>query len=359
MEEALAIAPAGLFRVEPNPMVGAVIELDGDIVGRGVHRCFGGPHAEIEALAEAGEAARGATAYVTLEPCGHTGKTPPCARALIDAGIRRVLFAVGDVNPETSGQGPAMLEAAGVQTARGLLRERAKAMNERFEAHLEHDLPWTIAKWAMTLDGKIADVEGGSRTITGPESRQVVQETRASVDAVCVGVGTAIADDPDLTAREVPIYREAIRLVLDTNLRLPVDARLVRETGKAPTWIACAEDAPEPERFSRAGCKVIKTPRAGAGLDLRMLFKALRREGIARILLEGGGKIHAAAFAAGIVKQVMAFTAPIVLGGAQAPTPVDGVGFRNIGEALRLAETRVTVCGGDVLLEGFVGTLPA
>jgi len=354
MEDALALAPSGRFRVEPNPVVGAVIERDGDIVGRGYHRCFGGPHAEIEALAMAGEAASGATAYVTLEPCGHTGKTPPCAQALIDAGIRRVLWAVDDLDPQTSGKGPAMLDAAGVQTARGLLAERARAMNERFEAHLEDDLPWTIAKWAMTLDGKIADVDGGSRYITGPESRRVVQETRASVDAVCVGVGTAIADDPDLTAREVEIYRQSIRLVLDTNLSLPLDARLVREVDRAPTWIACAENAPGPGRFSDAGCKVIRTPRAGNGLDLEILFKALRREGLSRILLEGGGKIHAAAFAAGIVKQVMAFTAPIVLGGAMAPTPLDGAGFRRIGSALRLEETRVTPCGEDLLVEGFV-----
>jgi diaminohydroxyphosphoribosylaminopyrimidine deaminase/5-amino-6-(5-phosphoribosylamino)uracil reductase len=308
----------------------------------------------VEAIADAGDLARGATAYVTLEPCGHTGKTPPCAKALIDAGVRRVLYSAADVDRVTAGKGPETLLTAGVQVAAGLLSERAIALNTRFAAHLEAAVPWTIAKWAMTLDGKIADVTGGSRYITGPESRQVVQETRASVDAVCVGVGTAIADDPDLTARDVTIYRKAIRLVLDPNLRLPVDARMVRESEQTPTWIACAEDAPNPERFKKKGVKVIKAPRSDRGLDLRTLFMALRREGIGRILLEGGGKIHAAALAAGIVKQVMAFTAPMILGGADAPTPVDGEGLRRIGEALRLQESRITTCGEDVLVEGYV-----
>jgi len=353
MEEALVLAEGGRLRVEPNPVVGAVLERDGEVVGRGYHRCYGGPHAEIEAIADAGDLARGATAYVTLEPCGHTGKTPPCAQALVDAGIRRVLFAVADENPLTFGKGPDILKAAGIQTACGLLAERARALNVRFDAHLEGDLPWTIAKWAMTLDGKIADVDGGSRTITGPESRRLVHETRASVDAVCVGIGTAIADDPDLTARDVTIHRQAVRLVLDPDLRLSLEARLVRESDQAPTWIACAEDAPDPERFADRGCRIIRTPRSDGGLDLRALFQTLRQEGINRILLEGGGKIHAAAFAAGIVHQVMAFTAPLILGGETAPTPVDGPGFRRIGEALRLEDLRITTCGPDVLVEGF------
>ncbi len=354
MREALDLAERGRGRVEPNPVVGAVIVKDGHVVGRGWHARFGGPHAEVAALASAGHAAAGADAYITLEPCGHEGKTPPCARALVSAGIRRVVYAAPDLNPLTAGRGPRLLEEAGLEISGGLCKAEARALNLRFERHLESDLPWTISKWAMTLDGKIADVEGGSRFITGPESRKVVHEMRGAVDAVAVGVGTVIADDPDLTAREGTVLRPAARLVIDTDLRIPPDARLVATADQAATLIACAPDATGQEELRRAGCRVLCTPRGPGGLDLAALFRALRVEGLARILVEGGGKIHAAAFAAGIVHQVMGFVAPLVLGGRLAPTPVDGPGFARIAGALRLEGVRTSVHGVDVLVEGFV-----
>jgi diaminohydroxyphosphoribosylaminopyrimidine deaminase/5-amino-6-(5-phosphoribosylamino)uracil reductase len=356
LREALDLAAGGRGRVEPNPLVGCVIVKDGRIVGRGFHARYGGPHAEPAALAAAGTDAEGATAYVTLEPCAHEGKTPPCADALRDAGIRRVVFAADDPYPPTAGKGPERLREAGVEVVGGVLAEEARALNPRFASHLESDLPWTLAKWAMTLDGKIADASGSARWVTGPESRRLVHEIRGAVDAVLVGVGTVLADDPDLTVREGEPLRTPVRLVADSTLRTPAGSRLVRTAGEVPVWLACGADAPPDRRkaLEDAGCRIFEVGREGAGLDLREWFRTLREEGLHRILLEGGGRLNAAAVSAGLVRQVMAFVAPKIVGGRDAPTPADGEGGRSITEALALTDVTVTHHGPDTLIEGYL-----
>jgi len=356
MRKALLLAGRGRGRVEPNPMVGAVVVRDGEVVGHGHHARFGGPHAEPAALADSGAAANGATVYVTLEPCSHRGKTPPCADALIEAGVSRVVIATPDPNPDTSGRGPKRLRDAGIDVTEGVLEAEARALNARYERHLDSEFPHTIAKWAMTLDGKIADVDRGSRYITGPDSRRLVHEIRGSVDAIVVGIGTLLADDPDLTVREGEPTRSPVRVVLDSKLRTPTMAKVVAQVAEMPTWIVTTETA-DPERraaLESAGCRVLPVPSADGHVDLAAAFRALSSEGIGRVLLEGGGAVHTAAFRAGIVHQVMAFVAPKLLGGRAAPTPMDGEGARLIGDAIRVEEWEVTRMGGDVLLEGFV-----
>jgi diaminohydroxyphosphoribosylaminopyrimidine deaminase/5-amino-6-(5-phosphoribosylamino)uracil reductase len=356
MEKALLLAGRGRGRVEPNPMVGAVVSRDGEIVGLGWHARFGGPHAEPAALADAGEKAKGATVHVTLEPCAHRGKTPPCADALIAAGVRRVVIAAADPDPRAVGRGPGRLREAGIEVVEGVLAEEAKALNARYERHLASDLPFTIAKWAMTLDGKIADVERGSRYVTGPESRRLVHEIRGSVDAIVVGIGTLLADDPDLTVREGEPTREPVRVILDSRLRVPLMSRVVTGAGEMPTWIVTVEGADDARRaaLEDAGVRVIAAPSAGGHVDLAAGFRALKAEGIARVLLEGGGEVHTAAFRAGIVHQVMAFVAPKLLGGRAAPTPMDGDGVRLIADPILVEEWETRALGEDILLEGFV-----
>jgi len=356
MREALELARGGRGRVEPNPLVGAVVVRGDEVVGRGFHARYGGPHAEVAALADADDRAAGATLYVTLEPCGHAGKTPPCADAILEAGVARVVFAAADPDPITSGLSPRRLAEAGIEVESGLLEEESRAMNARFVRALSSDLPFTIAKWAMRLDGKIADVEGGSKYITGAASRRLVHELRGAVDAVAVGVGTLLADDPDLTVREGAPVRHAARVVFDTNLRTPATARVVVSAPDTPTVILCGPDA-DPERESplvAAGVRVLRTGGGADGLDLREALRLLKENGMHRVLLEGGGRIHASALRAGVVRQVMAFTAPILLGGGSAPTPVDGPGFALIGNAPRLSDVSVTQLGDDLLIEGFL-----
>jgi diaminohydroxyphosphoribosylaminopyrimidine deaminase/5-amino-6-(5-phosphoribosylamino)uracil reductase len=235
MRIALALAEGGRGRVEPNPVVGCVVVRDGSIAGRGGHRVYGGPHAEIEALAVAGEAARGADLVVTLEPCGHHGKTPPCAEAIARAGVRRVVYAASDPNPEANGKGLAILAEAGIEVRGGVLAEEARALNVRFERWLAGARPWVIAKWGASLDGRVADAAGGSRYITGEASRKLVHEIRAAVDAIVVGAGTVLADDPSLTCRTGGASPH--RVILDRRLRTPPDARVVATAAEVPTTI--------------------------------------------------------------------------------------------------------------------------
>jgi diaminohydroxyphosphoribosylaminopyrimidine deaminase/5-amino-6-(5-phosphoribosylamino)uracil reductase len=356
MAEALGLAEHGRFRVEPNPVVGAVVVRDGLAVGSGFHAAYGADHAEVAALGAAGDAARGATLYVTLEPCGHRGKTPPCVEAILAAGVRRVVYAAADRNPLTAGRGPDLLRAAGLEVCSGVLAEEAGALNPGYEAHLSGDLPWTIAKWAMTLDGKIADVRGASGPISGPEAHRLVHEIRGASDAVVVGIGTVLADDPLLTAREVVKWREAARVVLDSRLRIPPESRLVATARETPVWIAAGSGAAvaAERRLAEAGCRVLRFEEEGGRLLLVDVFRRLRADGVGRLLLEGGGEVHAAALGGGLVRQVMAFIAPILLGGRAAPTPVAGGGFRGIADPARLARSVRRSIGSDVLVEGYL-----
>ncbi|MEN8152264.1 MAG: bifunctional diaminohydroxyphosphoribosylaminopyrimidine deaminase/5-amino-6-(5-phosphoribosylamino)uracil reductase RibD [Planctomycetota bacterium] len=357
MRKAILLAEFGRGRVEPNPRVGAIVARGDRCVGRGWHARFGGPHAEPNALAEAGDAAEGATVYVTLEPCAHEAKkTPPCTQALIDAKVARVVIAAEDPNPQTTGLGSRRLQEAGIEVTTGVLADEAAKLNPRFEHWLSSGRPFVIAKWAMTLDGKIADVERGSKYITGPDSRRLVHEIRGSVDAVAVGVGTVLADDPDLTVRDVTSTREPVRVILDSTLRTPVLARVVTSSEVMPTWIVTTARASAEKRqaLESAGCRVLVTEAEAGHVDLGAAFRLLKAEGLSRILLEGGGEVHTSAFRAGVVDHVMAFVAPKLLGGRAAPGPLGGDGVRLIADPLPVEEWTTTPLGEDVLLEGFI-----
>lgn len=345
----------------PNPPVGCVLAgEDGAVLGEGFHGGYGLAHAEAAALSAAGDRARGATALVTLEPCGPAEgkKTPPCARALLDAGVARVLFACEDPSGPAAGGGTALLRAAGIPVERVPTAE-AEALLPRWRRAAADPLPWTVAKWAMTLDGKIADARGGSRWITGEESRARVHRIRECVDAVIVGARTALLDDPDLRppSGRGPRGAPPLRVVVDGELRLPPSGRLAASARASPVLVATSERAPGDRRaaLEGAGVEVAAYPGGAGGIDPGALFADLRRRGVRRALLEGGGELHAAALAAGVVRQAAVFVAPAILGGRTAPVPVGGrEGLATVADPLRLEEVRVTRLGGDLLVEGFL-----
>jgi diaminohydroxyphosphoribosylaminopyrimidine deaminase/5-amino-6-(5-phosphoribosylamino)uracil reductase len=358
MRRALAEARRGLGAVEPNPMVGAVLVRDGRLVAVGHHARFGEAHAEVAALRAAGEEARGSTLYVTLEPCCHQGKTPPCTDALIRAGVARVVAAMRDPFPKVDGGGIARLETAGIQVATGLLEPEARRLNTPYLKRLATGRPFVIAKWAMTLDGKIASRTGHSAWISGPRSRALVHEVRGRVDAIVVGVGTAVADDPRLDARP-PGPRIATRVVLDSTARLPLDGRLARTAREIPVLVAVGVAAP-PERVGRlleAGCVVVTLPVSSQGLvEVGAFLDELGRRGMTNVLVEGGGRVLGSFFDAGEVDEVDVFLAPIIEGGAHEFTPVRGRGVASMSEALRLEDLTVSRVDDDVRIRGRVGS---
>ena len=363
MAEALELAMRGRGHVEPNPRVGAVALRGDRVVGRGWHRHYGGPHAEVEALADA--AGRGEapdTVVVTLEPCssepGDGGKkTPPCTRALIDAGVRRVVVGARDPDPRHGGRGVAALEDAGVEVVTGVLESRFEEQNAAFARGLNLDRPWTISKWAMTLDGKTATHRGESRWISGEAARVRVHELRARVDAVVVGHRTAQLDDPELTVRHVE-GRDPVRIVVDPRAELAEDSRLVRSAERAPVWIVAGADAPADRvaRLQQLGVTVIEAPagQGGQGLQLSVAWRELRRRGVRRVLVEGGGVLMAALTEEGCVDQVLCFVAPKMVGGRDAPSPLSGAGKALMSEAWVLDELTVEPCGDDLAIGAFV-----
>lgn len=363
MEEALELALRGRGEVEPNPRVGALALHSGAVVGRGWHRVYGGPHAEVEALAAAKSAGHAVdTVVVTLEPCSTPQdvagkKTPPCVRALLDAGVRRVIVGQRDPDPRHRGRGLIELEQAGVQVEDGVLESRCKAINAPFLRWLQLDRPWTIAKWAMTLCGKTAAVTGESRWISGQESRNATHELRTRVDAVAVGFKTALVDDPELTVRYVP-GRQPVRIVIDPLAEIDDDSKLVATALQIPLWLLVGEDV-DPARsghLTDLGVQVIHVPR-GEGprrLQLRAAWRELRRRGIRRLLVEGGGELVAQLFAWDCVDQTLCFLAPKIIGGKFAPTPVGGPGKPFMSEALRLAEMHWHASGPDLAVGAFV-----
>ena len=300
MERALALAERGRGFVEPNPMVGCVIVRGESIVGEGWHQRFGGPHAEIEALARAGQAAAGATMYVTLEPCCHFGKTPPCTRAIIEAKIARVVIAQQDPFPEVHGGGVRELEAAGISLQQGVLAQAARHLNAAYLKLVTAHRPWVLAKWAMSLDGKIATASGDSRWISNPLSRQKVHGLRGRVDAILVGRGTVEADDPLLLARP-PGARTATRIVLDSRAAIAPESQLVRTARQAPVWVVASPDAPEGrrQRLAEAGCSVMISPGATPEERLAWLLDELGRQRMTNVLVEGGARCWARSWTCG------------------------------------------------------------
>jgi diaminohydroxyphosphoribosylaminopyrimidine deaminase/5-amino-6-(5-phosphoribosylamino)uracil reductase len=352
MHRALAEAQRGRGSVEPNPLVGAVVVRDGRLVAVGHHARFGGPHAEVVALTAAGPAARGSTLYVTLEPCCHVGKTPPCTEAILGAGVARVVAAMRDPFPRVAGGGFTRLRAAGTAVETGLEADAARRLNAPYLKRLITGLPYVTAKWAMTLDGKTAAGTGDSRWISGPRSRALVHELRGRMDAVAVGIGTALADDPELTARP-PGPRQAVRVVLDGAARLPTDGKLARTARAIPVWVAVTERAPAPRcsTLESLGCELLRLPGAGP-VPILPLLEELGRRGLTNLLVEGGGRVLGAFFDAGQVDAVDLFLAPVIEGGSHPFGPARGAGHATMAEAPRLDRHEVSVIDGDVRLRG-------
>jgi diaminohydroxyphosphoribosylaminopyrimidine deaminase/5-amino-6-(5-phosphoribosylamino)uracil reductase len=348
MQQAIELARRGLGRTSPNPAVGAVVVRGGAVVGRGWHRRAGGPHAEVVALAEAGPRARGATLYLTLEPCSHFGRTPPCAPAVVAAGLRRVVVAVGDPNPRVRGRGLKLLERAGIETAVGIGETAARELIRGYSRHVLTGLPFVRLKLAVSADGRIAAAGGASRWITGPAARRLVHEWRDEFDAVMVGVGTVLADDPALTCRRRG-GRDPVRIVLDSELRTPPRARVFRE-GRSPVWIATTRRAdPRRERaLVRAGAEVVRLPARRGRVDLEALFRALGKRDIVSVLVEGGSRLAGTLLGEGRVDELCWFSAPLLIGGDGVPM-VDSLGVRSPERAIRLVDLRDRPVGRDRL----------
>jgi diaminohydroxyphosphoribosylaminopyrimidine deaminase / 5-amino-6-(5-phosphoribosylamino)uracil reductase len=354
MRAALALAERGRGSVEPNPMVGAVIVKDGRASGAGHHERFGGPHAEVVALEKAGEQAAGATIYVTLEPCCHFGKTPPCTKAILGAGIVRVVAAMVDPFPQVNGGGLALLESAGLTVQLGCEAEAARFLNGPYLKRITTGLPYVTAKWAMTLDGKSAVRTGDSRWILSESSRQLVHQLRGRMDAIVVGIGTVLADDPLLTARP-PGPRSQTRVVLDSAADLPPSCQLVRTASEGPVLVAVTDRA-DPLRCSTLrdqGCEVVVLPGSGRVAVVPLLEELARRR-MTNVLVEGGGRVLGSFLDAHQLDEVDVYIAPIIEGGDHTTTPVRGAGSRAMDDALRVARTEVTQVGGDVRLCGYL-----
>ena len=367
MRRALELAARGEGHVEPNPMVGAVLVDDElNLLGEGFHERFGGPHAEINALQQAGERAAGGTLYVTLEPCCHQGKTPPCSRAVIAAGVKRAVVAVADPAPHVAGGGIAELRGAGVAVEVGLLGDEAAQRIAPFTKLFTQRLPWVHAKWAMTLDGKIATRTGASKWISGEASRLIVHELRGRMDAIVVGSGTVAADDPLLTARP-PGPRVATRIVVDSRAQLPLDSQLVRTNGEAPVIVATTAEAPRENirRLEAAGVEALPLPVAadrtaasrrnrGSGVDLLALFQELGRRRMTNVLVEGGGRLLGSLFDRQLIDEVHVFVASKIIGGEEARTPVAGLGLAEIPQGT-LRAPEIQVIEGDTYIHGRIG----
>ncbi len=361
MARAVELAARGIGRVEPNPAVGCVVVRDDEIVGEGYHARFGGPHAEVSALRAAGEAAHGAELYVTLEPCCHHGKTPPCTDAILQAGIRRVVVAAGDPFPKVAGVGAAKLREAGVEVSKGVLETEARRGNAAYFKRQDTGLPLVIAKWAMTLDGRIANAAGDSRWISGEASRRRVHETRRIVDAVLVGAGTARRDTPELTVRHahpLPERGQPTRVVLDEELSIDPSADPARSARDVPVLVYATDAACRGGRataLEAVGCTLVPVPEAAVGVDVEAVVRDLGGRGMSRVLVEGGAGVFGSVFAAGLVDRLMVFVSPRILGAGGALGPVAGPDARTLDDAWRLEDMTIEPVGDDVLIQGRVG----
>ncbi len=360
MQRALALAKKGKGRTSPNPLVGAVLVKNGRCIGEGYHQKAGGTHAEIDALQSAEESAKGATLYTNLEPCCHWGRTPPCTDALIKAGILTVYVAEIDVNPKVSGKGIRQLEAAGVRVNVGVCAEEASHLNEVHRKYVQTGRPFVILKTAMSLDGKIATATGESQWITSAASRQRGHEIRDEVDAILVGIGTVIRDNPRLTTRlQHRSGKDAVRIVLDSRGRTPTNARVFNTDSLAKTVIAVAPEHPADKvnALTKAGAEIITVPTLRGSLCMKSLMDILGKRGITSVLIEGGAEVNAAAITAGVVDKVMCFVAPKFIGGVNAPGPLGGQGIARLVDAPHLQKLTVKPVQGDgdeLLIEGYL-----
>lgn len=352
MALAVSLAERGRGWTNPNPVVGAVLVKEGRMIGQGWHRRCGGLHAEREALANCTESPAGATLYVTLEPCCHHGRQPPCTDAILEAGIARVVVGSCDPNPLVAGKGLKILRAHGVAVETGVLQMECDTLNRAFFHYIRTKRPYVTMKYAMTLDGKIATRTGASQWITGEEARRRVHRDRHANAAILAGVGTVLADDPLLTCR-MEGGRNPLRVVCDTHLRTPLASQIVRTSKEIPTILAAGPTAPEQAApYEAAGCQVWTLPLRAGHVDLAALMDRLGGEEIDSVLLEGGGTLNWAMLEAELVRRVQAYIAPKLFGGAAAKSPVGGLGVEIPAQAARLNHITVTPVGEDLLLEG-------
>ncbi len=353
MKEALKEAKRGEGYTNPNPMVGAVIVKDGRIISRDYHHKYGEYHAERNAVLNCREDMRGAELYVTLEPCCHYGKTPPCTEIILNSGIRTVYIGSMDPNPLVAGKGAQFLRERGVRVITGVCEAECTALNKVFFHYIRHKTPYVVLKYAMTADGKIATHTGASKWITGEAARMRVQESRHKYMGIMAGIGTVLADNPRLTVR-IPGKKSPVRIVCDTRLRTPLSSELVRTAHQTPVLIATAQtDEEKYKPYQDAGCGIISVPLDAREnhLDLNILMKRFGERGIDSILLEGGGTLNYSALKSGIVHSVEAYIAPKLFGGAQAKTPVEGEGVAFPAEAFGLCRPKITQIGEDILVE--------
>ncbi len=346
MKRALILAKKGVGKVFPNPMVGAVLVRGGRIVGEGYHQYFGGLHAEVNAIASAGGRARGADLYVSLEPCDHYGKTPPCTKAIIAAGIKKVYTAMSDPNPLVAGKGIVKLRKNGLKVYQGYMEQEAKALNRDYLHYITRNRPYVICKWAMSADGKLATKTGDSKWISNQLSLKFAHKLRNQVDAVVVGINTVLKDDPRLTVRLLKAAKNPTRIVMDSRLQIPIKAKILNNEAK--TIIVCGKgaDTSKAKKLMKMGVEVWQVK------DLHELMRRLAGRGLARILVEGGGQTHAGFIEAGLVDKIVAIIAPLIIGGRQAVTPVAGNGVKRIKDALKFTRVKFTTLEDNVVMEG-------
>jgi len=359
MQMALDLAAQGTGFTSPNPLVGAVVVKDRKVVGRGYHERFGGPHAEVNALNQAGEQARGATLYVTLEPCNHTGKTPPCTEKILTAGIRRVVVAMADPNPGVKGGGNVFLRASGLNVVEGLEEDAAHRQNAFFIKHIRTGRPFVTLKCAATLDGRIATRTGDAHWVSGPESRQFVHELRHAMDAILVGVDTVKADDPSLTTRLSDGRGcDPTRIILDTHLSIPLNARVLTQSSAAKTIVVTGAevDAAARRHIIAKGARVLASPCQDGQIDMRALMETLGSEGIASVLIEGGSRVSGSALRTGIVDKINFFYAPKLLGGNDGVPICRGPGQEHMRDCLNIDSVTVHRFGSDIMIEGYLNS---
>ena len=353
MRLALSLAKKGQGKVSPNPLVGAVIVKEGRLVGKGYHRYFGGPHAEIEAIKDAKDNAKGGTLFVNLEPCCHFGKTPPCTEAIIKAGIKKVVVATLDPNPLVNGKGVEILRKAGVEVEVGICEEEAKKVNEFFLKFIKEKIPFVIVKAAASLDGKIATFKGESKWITGEKSRKKGKMLRSMVDAILVGINTVIKDDPQLFP---PVKRKRFyRILLDTNLKVPLGAKIIKDQHLYPTVIfaGCKVKREKVRILKEKGVRVEVVESTSTKVNLKEVLKKLGEKNIASLLVEGGGEVIASFFENKLVDKIFVFLSPILIGGKDAPTWFEGKGFSHLKCAPRIKIERLQRIEEDLLIEGY------
>ncbi len=355
MQLALEQARKGEGRTSPNPCVGAVIVRDGVVVGQGYHRRAGTPHAEINAIADAGPACVGATIYVTLEPCNHTGRTPPCSRAVLAAKLKRVVIGMADPNP-VAGGGADFLKGQGLEVKMGVLEDECRQLIFPFLKYLACGVPWVVMKAGMSLDGKISRMRGHGGAITGPDAKIRVHELRNRLDAILIGIGTALIDDPSLTVRLPEGGRDPLRVVIDSRLRLSPKAKMLRQESSAATWVFCSHQAPEEQqkRLEQAGAVIhrIETNQQGK-LDLFQMLQVLGKSDITSVLVEGGSGIHGSFLRANLVDRFFLFTAPFFIGD-EGTSLVEGYSIGSQGKPVQLTEIKTEKVGQDLLIQGLM-----